>query len=223
MLQKHLTTTVLSVLSFGAGKVTVIKEIPKLFGKFVKFVGILGEMFGVIALILAFMPKPVLERLRDELARNQRTFIKVTLLDVSPDNRRPSKGKYNIQAFKVEKYPEYINRKIDIYGEKYFLGGFGWLKKTDSWKKLNETLDNFLKKIKENYLKKGNITNNNTKSADNKTKTNNTKSKDNKAKANNTKSADNRTKTNNTKSANNKKDSKNETKNTKSKNNNKKS
>ena len=187
MLQKHLTTTVLSVLSFGAGKVTVIKEIPKLFGKFVKFVGILGEMFGVIALILAFMPK------------------------------------YNIQAFKVEKYPEYINRKIDIYGEKYFLGGFGWLKKTDSWKKLNETLDNFLKKIKENYLKKGNITNNNTKSADNKTKTNNTKSKDNKAKANNTKSADNRTKTNNTKSANNKKDSKNETKNTKSKNNNKKS
>lgn len=120
MLQKHLTTTVLSVLSFGAGKVTVIKEIPKLFGEFVKFVGILGEMFGVIALILAFMPKPVLERLRDELARNQRTFIKVTLLDVSPDNRRPSKGKYNIQAFKVEKHPEYINRKIDIYGEKYF-------------------------------------------------------------------------------------------------------
>ena len=154
MLQKHLTTTVLSVLSFGAGKVTVIKEIPKLFGKFVKFVGILGEMFGVIALILAFMPKPVLERLRDELARNQRTFIKVTLLDVSPDNRRPSKGKYNIQAFKVEKHPEYINRKIDIYGEKYFLGGFGWLKKTDSWKKLNETLDNFLKKNKGKLFKK---------------------------------------------------------------------
>ncbi len=113
-----------SWLSFGAGGIgisSIAKESIKVLA------GYIGLALSVIALILAYTPKPVIERLRDEVARNPDTFIKVVLFDVII-NQEADRDNYNIQKFKVKKYPEYENKKINIYGEKYLLGGFELLK-----------------------------------------------------------------------------------------------
>lgn len=199
-------SNILSIASFVAGKVGLIKNVKEWV---LKLAGIVSDEFAILSLILAFTPKPVIERLRDELARSQDTFVKVMLLDVSPDDDRAIKGKYDIQEFKVEKHPELINKKINIYGEKYLLGGFGLLKKTGDWDELNKGIDEFFKGLEENYGKKFNKTNNTEldsrstiqvkKLSDNKTKTDNTKSADIKNTTNSNKLADNKNATNNIK------------------------
>ena len=208
-------------LSFGAGGIgrsSIAKESIKVLA------GYIGLALSVIALILAYTPKPVIERLRDEVARNPDTFIKVVLFDVII-NQEADRDNYNIQKFKVKKYPEYENKKINIYGEKYLLGGFELLKNIgNSYNaKIKKEIDKVFKEIEENYGEKkeikstnskkkaentkeieGQKINNGNKITDNKTKANNTKSVDNKTKTDNTKSTDNRTKANNTKSVDNK-------------------
>lgn len=79
-----------------------------------------------IALIIAFLPKSVLERIKDKMYQNPNECLKVTLYDVS--DGASIEGDYNITGCKVEICSEYVkNKSMAIYGEKYLPGRFHML------------------------------------------------------------------------------------------------
>ena len=127
----------LSIISLILGGVGIIEGVSTAIAG---ITGLASFGLGAIALILAFMPKPVLERLRKELDKVQNSFVKVTLFDVNPGDK-PIRSNYNIQKFKVEEHTEYINKKLSIYGERYLLGGIGLLKKTKNIDDLSKGIE----------------------------------------------------------------------------------
>jgi hypothetical protein len=127
----------LSIISLILGGVGIIEGVSTAIAG---ITGLVSFGLGAIALILAFMPKPVLERLRKELDKVQNSFVKVTLFDVNPGDK-PIRSNYNIQKFKVEEHTEYINKKLSIYGERYLLGGIGLLKKTKNIDDLSKGIE----------------------------------------------------------------------------------
>lgn len=122
----------------------IIADLSAIIGK---LAGPSSLALSVISLFLATLPKPFLERLRFELDKNQYSFIKITLFDVNPGTEEIVGG-YNIDDFKIEKISDYENKVMDIYGEKYWIGGsFYGTKYLDSIKE-----DEYGCKYKENIL-----------------------------------------------------------------------
>ena len=59
-----------------------------------------------VALIIAFLPKTVLEKIRTEMYKNTEESLIIKLYDVPDKYNKKSKG-YNIKEFKVETWQSY--------------------------------------------------------------------------------------------------------------------
>ena len=88
------------------------------------FLGNASAALFAVALIIAFLPKIVLEKIRTEMYKNTEESLIIKLYDVPDKYNKKSKG-YNIKEFKVETWQSYsISKDNNIFGEKYLLGTF---------------------------------------------------------------------------------------------------
>ena len=88
------------------------------------FLGNASAALFAVALIIAFLPKTVLEKIRTEMYKNTEESLIIKLYDVPDKYNKKSKG-YNIKEFKVETWQSYsISKDNNIFGEKYLLGTF---------------------------------------------------------------------------------------------------
>jgi hypothetical protein len=110
-----------------------------------------GTTLSVMATLISFLPRPLLERLRGELDRLSSSYTKIFLYDTNPGTEIIV-GDYYMQELKVEKHPEYENVVTDIFGEKYWLGEFKLLEKFDETPLLNasDSLRNILEDLDSN-------------------------------------------------------------------------
>ena len=90
-------------------------------------VGHAGAVLTGITVLLALMPKPVLEKIKDEMYKNPDDCLKITLYDFS-DGENIEYGNYDITGCKVEVCSGYNgDTYMIIDGEKYLIGNFHML------------------------------------------------------------------------------------------------
>ncbi len=111
----------LSLVSLAFTGGTYIKALPN---NISGFLGNASAALSAVALIIAFLPKTVLEKIRTEMYKNTEESLIIKLYDVPDKYNKKSKG-YNIKEFKVETWQSYsISKDNNIFGEKYLLGTF---------------------------------------------------------------------------------------------------
>ena len=129
----------LSAVSLSFTGLTYIKVIPDA----VKAImGNASAALSGIALIIALLPKPLLERVKEKMYQNPNDCLKITLYDVSDGTS--INGDSNITSYKVEICSEYSeNISMEICGEKYLPGEFHMLKTQGiSFQKMQTIRDN---------------------------------------------------------------------------------
>ena len=111
----------LSMVSLAFTGGTYIKALPN---NVSEFLGNASLALSSVALIIALLPKSVLEKIRDEMYKNPEESLIITLYDVPDKDDIESKG-YNIKDFKLEVWQSYrSNVNMNIFGEKYLAGKF---------------------------------------------------------------------------------------------------
>lgn len=134
----------LSLMSLAFTGGTYIKTLPK---DVSIFMGNASAALSTVALIIAFLPKSVLEKIRTEMYKNAEESLIIKLYDVPDKDNIKSKG-YNIKEFKVETWKSH-NVGIDnnIFGEKYLLGTFHMFPDIDMNIETINDIHNSIKKI----------------------------------------------------------------------------
>ena len=134
----------LSLMSLAFTGGTYIKTLPK---DVSSFLGNASAALSTVALIIAFLPKSVLEKIRTEMYKNAEESLIIKLYDVPDKDNIKSKG-YNIKEFKVETWKSH-NVGIDnnIFGEKYLLGTFHMFPDIDMNIETINDIHNSIKKI----------------------------------------------------------------------------
>ena len=134
----------LSLMSLAFTGGTYIKTLPK---DVSSFLGNASAALSTVALIIAFLPKSVLEKIRTEMYKNAEESLIIKLYDVPDKDNIKSKG-YNIKEFKVETWKSH-NVGIDnnIFGEKYLLGSFHMFPDIDMNIETINDIHNSIKKI----------------------------------------------------------------------------
>ena len=111
----------LSMVSLAFTGGTYIKALPN---NVSEFLGNASLALSSVALIIALLPKSVLEKIRDEMYKNSEESLIITLYDVPDKHDIESKG-YNIKDLKLEVWQSYrSNVNMNIFGEKYLAGKF---------------------------------------------------------------------------------------------------
>lgn len=145
-------SNVLSVVSAVCTGATYIQAFS------VEAIAVFGHVSAVltgITLLLALMPKPVLEKIKDEMYKNPDDCLKITLYDFS-DGEQIEYGGYDITGCKVEVCSGYNgDTYMIIDGEKYLIGNFHMLEplKID-FKELHDIkskIGDAFKKIDDNF------------------------------------------------------------------------
>ena len=134
----------LSLMSLAFTGGTYIKTLPK---DVSSFLGNASAALSTVALIIAFLPKSVLEKIRTEMYKNAEESLIIKLYDVPDKDNIKFKG-YNIKEFKVETWKSH-NVGIDnnIFGEKYLLGSFHMFPDIDMNIETINDINNSIKKI----------------------------------------------------------------------------
>ncbi|EFU75493.1 hypothetical protein HMPREF0381_2615 [Lachnoanaerobaculum saburreum DSM 3986] len=114
----------LSMVSLAFTGGTYIKALPS---NVSEFLGNASLALSSVALIIALLPKSILEKIRDEMYKNSEESLIITLYDVRNKDDIESRG-YNIKDFKVEVWQSYrSNVNMNVFGEKYLAGNFHML------------------------------------------------------------------------------------------------